>query len=70
MRRIPGLVADRERIGKAMAELRSIADEFEGPDGRIHWRDNRLEWPIRHGFIDLVAHEFHAGRMMFPPDAS
>jgi hypothetical protein len=30
-----------------------------------------MEWPpIRHGFIDLVAREFHAGKMMFPPDAS
>lgn len=48
----------------------SLADEFEGPDGRIQWRDSRLEWPIRHGFIDLVAREFHAGKMMFPPDAS
>lgn len=70
MRRIPVMAADHERISKAMAELRSIADEFEGPDGRIHWRDSRLEWPIRHGFIDLVSREFHAGKMMFPPDAS
>jgi glutathione S-transferase len=70
MRRIPAVAADRARIGKAMSELRSIADEFEGPDGRIHWRDSRLEWPIRHGFIDLVAREFHTGKMMFPPDAS
>ena len=36
----------------------------------VHWRDSRLEWPIRHGFVDLVAREFHAGKMMFPPDAS
>jgi len=70
MRRLPVVVADHERIKKAMAELRSLTDEFEGPDGRIHWRDSRLEWPIRHGFIDLVAREFHAGKMMFPPDAS
>ena len=70
MRRIPAVAADHKRIGKAMSEMRSIADEFEGPDGRIHWRDSRLEWPIRHGFIDLVAREFHAGKMMFPPDAS
>jgi glutathione S-transferase len=70
MRRIPAVAADHERIRKAMADLRSIADEFEGPDGRIHWRDSRLEWPVRHGFIDLVAREFHAGKMMFPPDAS
>ena len=46
------------------------ANPFEGPDGRIHWRDCRLEWPVRHGFIDLVAREFHAGKMMFPPKAS
>ena len=70
MRRIPVVATDHERIGRAMAELRSIADEFEGPDGRIHWRDSRLEWPIRHRLIDPVAREFHAGKMMFPPDAS
>jgi hypothetical protein len=57
----------RSRAGQqGLSELRSIADEFEGPDGRVHWRDSRLEWPIRHGFIDLVAREFHAGKMMFP----
>lgn len=70
MRGIPAVTADHERTRKAMGELRSIADEFEGPDGRIHWRDSRLEWPVRHGFIDLVAREFHAGKMMFPPNAS
>jgi glutathione S-transferase len=70
MRRLPVVIADHERIKKAMAELRSLADEVKGPDGRIHWRDSRVEWPIRHGFIDLVAREFHAGKMMFPPDAS
>ncbi len=48
----------------------SLAQEFEGPDGRIHWRDSRLEWPIRHGFVDFVAREYHSGKMMFPPDAS
>jgi hypothetical protein len=48
MRRIPVVVTDRERASKAMAGLRSLADEFEGPDGRIHWRDGRLQWPIRH----------------------
>ena len=55
---------------QSLAEAHNIAAEFEGPDGRIHWRDSRLEWPVRHGFIDLVAREFHAGKMMFPPDAS
>ena len=24
----------------------------------------------RHGFVDFIAREFHAGKMMFPPDAS
>ena len=61
--------ADHERATKALAETPIVA-EFEGPAGRIHWRDRRLEWPIRHGFIDLVAREFHAGKMMFPPHAS
>jgi hypothetical protein len=40
------------------------------PDGHIHSRDSRLEWLMRHGFIDSVAHEFHAGKMMFPPAAA
>jgi hypothetical protein len=65
MRRTPAVVADRERVSKAM-----VADEFEGPDDRVPWRDSRLEWPIRHGFIDFVTREFHADKMMFPPDAS
>jgi glutathione S-transferase len=70
MRAVPAVKNDRQRLAKAVAKTKGIADEFEGPDGRIHWRDSRLEWPIRHGFIDAVAKEFHAGKMMFPPDAS
>lgn len=70
MLRVPVVEADHERVKQAMDELRSIADELEGPDGRVHWRDSRLEWPVRHGFVDFLAREFHAGRMMFPPDAS
>jgi glutathione S-transferase len=69
MRRIAVVSADHERVMKALAETPIVA-EFEGPDGRAHWRDSRLEWPIRHGFIDLVAREFHVRKMMFPPDAS
>jgi glutathione S-transferase len=70
MREIPAVAADRERAAKAWHGAQNIAAEFEGPDGRIHWRDNRLEWPVRHGFIDLVAREYHAGKMMFPPNAN
>ena len=69
MREIPAVAADHERAAKR-GRAHNIAAEFEGPDGRIHWRDSRLEWPVRHGFIDLVAREFHAGKMLFPPDAS
>ena len=70
MREIPAVRDDRERLAKAVAKTHGIADEFEGPDGRIHWRDSRLEWPLRHGFIDAVAREYHGGKMLFPPDAS
>jgi glutathione S-transferase len=70
MRELPAVAGDRERAAKAWHGAQNIAAEFEGPDGRIHWRDNRLEWPVRHGFIDLVAREYHAGKMMFPPDAN
>jgi glutathione S-transferase len=69
MRAIPLVAADLERARKAMAGD-DLASEFEGPDGRVHWRDSRLEWPMRHGFVDFIAREFHAGKMMFPPDAS
>jgi glutathione S-transferase len=69
MRAIALVAADLERARKAIAEG-NLAAEFEGPDGRVHWRDSRLEWPVRHGFVDFVAREFHAGKMMFPPDAS
>jgi hypothetical protein len=70
MRAIPAVAADHSRAAKAWQGVQNIAAEFEGPDGRIHWRDSRLEWPVRHGFIDAVAREFHAGKMMFPPDAA
>jgi glutathione S-transferase len=70
MREIPAVKADLARVADAMAHMTSMLSEFEGPDGRVHWRDSRLEWPVRHGFIDLVAREFHANKMMFPPEAS
>jgi glutathione S-transferase len=70
MREIPAVAADRERASKAWQGSDNLAAEFEGPDGRIHWRDSRLEFPVRHGFIDMVAREFHSGKMMFPPDAA
>jgi glutathione S-transferase len=70
MRQIPAVAADHERAAEAWSGVHNIAAEFEGPDGRIHWRDSRLEWPVRHGFIDLVAREYHAKKMMFPPKAS
>jgi glutathione S-transferase len=68
MRDLPAVAADNERIKKALSGMHDISSELEGPDGRIHWRDSRLEWPIRHGFVEFVAREFKAGKMMFPPD--
>lgn len=70
MRVIPAVEADHARAASAWQGVHNIAAEFEGPDGRIHWRDTRLEWPVRHGFIEVVAREFRAGKMMFPPDAA
>lgn len=70
MREIPAVSADHQRAAKAWQGFHNIAAEFEGPDGRIHWRDSRLEWPVRHGFIEVVAREFRAGKMLFPPDAA
>jgi glutathione S-transferase len=69
MRAIPAVAADNQRIKHALANMHDIASELEGPDGKIHWRDTRLEWPVRRGFIDLVVREFRADKMMFPPDA-
>ena len=70
MTAIPAVRGDRERLVRALAKVHDISSELVGPDGRIHWRDSRLEWPVRQGFIDFVAREFHAGKMMFPPQAS
>ena len=70
MRLVPAVAADHRRAANAWQGTHNIAAEFEGPDGRIHWRDSRLEFPVRHGFIDLVAREFHAKKMMFPPKAN
>jgi glutathione S-transferase len=69
MRSIPAVTADNQRIKRALANMHDISSELEGPDGRIHWRDSRLEWPVRRGFIDLVVREFRADKMIFPPDA-
>ena len=70
MREIPAV----ERccaLKDALAKSYDIANaELEGPDGKIHWRDSRLEWPLRRGFADFVLREFNAGKMMFPPDAA
>ena len=70
MRAIECVAADHERLKTALAGGHDITSEFEGPDGKIHWRDSRLEWPIRRGFLDFVEREFKAGKMMFPPDAA
>jgi glutathione S-transferase len=70
MRELPAVAADLRRVSMAMAEIKDLKNEFEGPDGRVHWRDARLEWPIRNGFIDFIAREFRAGKMMFPPMAT
>lgn len=68
MRGLPAVAADHERLKQALAGVHDIASELVGPDGRVHWRDSRLEWPVRHGFIEFIAREFKADRMMFPPD--
>jgi hypothetical protein len=70
MRAIPAVLGDRQRLVRALAKVHDISSELEGPDGRIHWRDSRLEWPVRRGFIDFVAREFHADKMLFPPQAT
>jgi glutathione S-transferase len=70
MRAMPAVAADLERLRAALAAVHDMQSELAGPDGRVHWRDSRIEWPVRHGFIDVLAREFHAQRMMFPPDAS
>jgi len=70
MRAIPAVRGDRQRLVRALAKVHDVSSELVGPDGRIHWRDSRLEWPVRRGFIDFVAREFHAGKMLFPPQPS
>lgn len=73
MERMNGIEAvrnDRRRLVAALAKSHDIINELEGPDGRVHWRDSRLEWPVRHGFLRFIVREFEAGKMMFPPDAA
>ncbi|MDB5107473.1 MAG: Glutathione S-transferase domain [Candidatus Binatus sp.] len=70
MRALPVVAADGERLKHALAGMHDIASELEGPDGKVHWRDSRLEWPLRHGFFEFVMREFKANKMMFPPDAA
>jgi glutathione S-transferase len=70
VREVPAVKVDFERMVRALSQVHDISAELQGPDGRVHWRDARLEWPVRHGFIDFVAREFRAGKMLFPPDAA
>ncbi len=70
MKTIPAVREDRKRLVAALAKSHDIISELEGPDGRVHWRDSRLEWPVRRGFVDLIVREFRAGKMMFPPEAT
>jgi glutathione S-transferase len=69
MQAIPVVQADHERLMAAIRQV-PILEELEGPDGRVHWRDSRLQWPLRHGFLDLIVREYRAGKMMFPPNAA
>ncbi|HTR60241.1 MAG TPA: glutathione S-transferase family protein [Candidatus Binataceae bacterium] len=70
MTAIPAVKGDRDRLVAALSKVHDITSELEGPDGKVHWRDSRLEWPVRHGFFEFVAREFGAGKMMFPPDGT
>ncbi len=68
MNKIAAVREDRKRLVAALSKVHDITSELEGPDGKVHWRDSRLEWPVRRGFIDFVAREFRGGKMMFPPE--
>jgi glutathione S-transferase len=70
VREVPCVQADLRNVAAALEHLKgNLAAEFEGPDGKIHWRSDRLEWPIRHGFLSLIDREFAASKVMFPPEA-
>ena len=70
MTAIPAVKSARDRLVAALSKVHDVTGELEGPDGKVHWRDSRLEWPICHGFLEFVAREFGAGKMMFPPEAT
>ena len=43
MTAIPAVKGDRQRLVQALAKVHDISSELVGPDGRIHWRDSRLD---------------------------
>ena len=48
-------------------EKASTIDEPFFEDGRLHWRDARIEWLLRCGLGDWLAAELAADRAFFSP---
>ena len=63
----------RPSVARSTAELVNgieKASTIEDPlfdDGRLHWRDSRIEWMLRCGLCDWLASELAADRAFFSP---
>jgi glutathione S-transferase/RNA polymerase-associated protein len=75
----PRLASWLERMNARPSVVRSTADLVNGiekastiedplfDDGRLHWRDSRIEWMLRCGLGDWLASELAADRAFFSP---
>ena len=75
----PQLASWLERMSARPSVERATADMMEGiakaptiedplfEDGRLHWRDSRIEWMLRCGLGDWLATELAADRAFFSP---
>jgi glutathione S-transferase len=76
--RHPGLSRWLERVQERPALARDNADVLEAMERlqaerrpafdpyKVQWRSERLEWVIKHGFVDWFLDEMRSGRAFFP----
>lgn len=68
MREIPAVQEDLDYVRRSASEkFGSGRSPYEAE--KIHWRGDRIEWLLAHGFQDWLSSEISQGRAIFPPSA-